>query len=266
MKRTRIPGASLGLALALCAGMAAAGEGRLAAIAGSGVLKVCIQPDNVTVTYRDPLSGQLSGIDITLAAALAGDLGVRAEYIDASAASLADDLEAGRCDIAMSGLARVPDRMPRVRFSMPYLQNHLQAVTTRGKAAIGGWDDLDRPGRVIAVRQDSNAEAVAPRLLQNARLMVVRPPRTREQEVLAGRADAFVTDFPEADRVRRYVDWARVIPAAARTAPLSYAYAVAPGDEPWLQRINAFVAAIRRDGRLASVAGRFRLKPMVIAE
>jgi hypothetical protein len=46
--------------------------------------------------------------------------------------------------------------------------------------------------------------------------------------------------------------------------PLSYAYAVAPGDDAWLARVDRFVADIQRDGRLLEAARAARLEPIVL--
>ena len=45
---------------------------------------------------------------------------------------------------------------------------------------------------------------------------------------------------------------------------LPYAYAVKPGDEAWLQRVDEFVAAIKRDGRLEAAAKRHGLAEIVV--
>jgi len=45
---------------------------------------------------------------------------------------------------------------------------------------------------------------------------------------------------------------------------LPYAYAVKPGDAAWLARVDEFVAAIKRDGRLAAAAKRHGLSAIVV--
>jgi hypothetical protein len=59
-------------------------------------------------------------------------------------------------------------------------------------------------------------------------------------------------------------DWARVIAPEHPISPVSYAYAVAPGDDAWLARIDKFVADIKRDGRLLNAARAFKLEPIII--
>jgi hypothetical protein len=49
-------------------------------------------------------------------------------------------------------------------------------------------------------------------------------------------------------------------------SPLGYAYAVAPGDDAWLARVDRFVADIKRDGRLVKAARTFKLDPVVVTQ
>lgn len=47
--------------------------------------------------------------------------------------------------------------------------------------------------------------------LKNARLITPDTPHAREQEVQAGRADVFMTDFPYTRRMLETTDWARLV-------------------------------------------------------
>ncbi|WP_369124794.1 transporter substrate-binding domain-containing protein [Mucilaginibacter sp. 10I4] len=49
-------------------------------------------PEYYGITYRNPKTGQLSGIDIDIATALGKELGVRVRFVDSSFALLVDKL------------------------------------------------------------------------------------------------------------------------------------------------------------------------------
>ena len=85
-------------------------------------------------------------------------------------------------------------------------------------------------------------------------MVVIKPPQTREQELEAGRVDVFMTDFPYSRRLLDNADWARLVSPTKPFHALPYAYAVKPGDDAWLKRVDEFVAAIKRDGRLEAAA------------
>ncbi len=72
-------------------------------------LRVCIWPDYRGVSFRDPRSGVLSGIDIDMAYALAADIGRTVEFVDSSFAKLIDDPSQSRCDVAMFAVGVTPN-------------------------------------------------------------------------------------------------------------------------------------------------------------
>jgi cyclohexadienyl dehydratase len=189
------------LALLLLAwGAAAAAEtapvGRLERVRAAGVLRVCIWPDYYSITFRNPKSGDLSGIDVELSAAFAKDLGVKVSYVDSSFPAFIGDLLGDRCDIAMFGVGMLPERAARIRFSQPYLRSDIYAVTTRTHPAVKSWDDIDKPGRVVAVQAGTfMAPAVHPgegsavrtcRRLHDR--LPVQPARPRQRRLGPGHA------------------------------------------------------------------------------
>ncbi len=232
-------------------------------IQARGVVKVCIWPDYYGVTWRNPRNQQLTGIDIELSAELARDLKVKLEYVESSFPKLIEDLTGDRCDIAMHAVAVLPARAAKLTFSQPYLQSDIYGVTTRSHR-IKTWDDIDQPGMQVAVQAGTFMEPVMAAALKQARLVVVKPPMTREQELEAGRVDVFMTDYPYSRRLLDNADWARLVPPTQPFHLLPYAYAVKPGDAAWLQRVDAFVATIKRDGRLESAAKRHGLAEILV--
>jgi ABC-type amino acid transport substrate-binding protein len=257
----------------LVAGLAAAGllAASPAVLAGpvldriqaSNTLKVCIWPDYYGITWRNPRTQQLGGIDIVLSAELAKDLKVKLEYVESSFPKLIDDVTGDRCDIAMHAVAVLPARAEKLKFAQPYLQSDIYGITTRA-SRIKGFDDIDKPGVKVAVQAGTFMEPVMAGALKQATMVVVKPPQTREQELEAGRVDVFMTDFPYSRRLLDNADWARLVSPTKPFHTLPYAYAVKPGDDAWLKRVDEFVAAIKRDGRLEAAAKQHGLTEIVV--
>jgi ABC-type amino acid transport substrate-binding protein len=191
---------------------------------------------------------------------------VAVSFVDSSFAHLIDDLTSDRCDVAMFAVGVTPDRAARLRFSRPYLKSDIYAVTTRTNRRIRQWEDIDRPGVVVAVAKGTYHEPVMRERLQHATLKVLDTPFSREHDVEAGRADVFMTDYPYSQRMLRNADWARLVAPPAPYHLTPYAYAVAPGDDEWAARIDRFVADIQRDGRLLSASQRHRLDAIAVLE
>lgn len=231
----------------------------------SGELRVCIWPDYYGISLRDPRTGQLSGIDIDLAAAFAADLQATVRYVDSSFPTVVDDLLTDRCDVAMFAVGMTAQRARVLRFSRPYLQSDIYAITTRSSRVVQRWEDLDRPGVRIAVQAGTFMEPAMRAALKQATLVVVSPPETRERELEAGRVDAFMTDYPYSRRLLDNADWARLVAPPKPFFVLPYAYAVKPGDAAWLAAVDAFVERIQHDGRLQAAARRHGLAEIVRA-
>lgn len=253
------------LAYVIPAGQAGqAGTDRVATVRARGELLVCIWPDYFAISYRNPRNRELEGLDIDMARALAGRLGVRPTFVETNFAEFMDRLEDGACDISMMAVGITQARAQRVAFSKPYLSSPVYAVTTATNARIRLWADIDQPGTVVAVAAGTVMEGLMRDTLRRAELMVVQPPQTREAEIQAGRADVFMSDYPYVRRMVLMHDWARVIEAPGRFGETLYAYAVPRGDVAWLAEVNRFLERARGDGTLARAAQRHGLSAILL--
>jgi cyclohexadienyl dehydratase len=237
---------------------------RLDRIVADGQMKVCIWPDYYAISYRDPRSGVLGGVDVELARALASDLKVGVQFVDSSFATLIADVLGERCDIAMFGIGITPARAEKLRFTSPHLQSDIYAITTRANRRVRDWRDIDRAGVVVAVTRGTYHERVMRERLRSAELMVVESGLAREQEVEAGRADVFMTDFPYSRRMLDHADWSRLISPPAQYHLTPYAWAMKPGDDVWHARVEAFIRDVRRDGRLLEFGRKYGLEPILV--
>lgn len=233
-------------------------------VQAKGAVKVCIWPDYYGVTYRHPKTQMLAGIDIDLSAELGKDLKVRVEYVESSFTALITDLLSDRCDVAMFAVGVLPQRAEKLRFTQPYLRSDIYGITTRSNTVIKQWSDIDKPGVQVAVQAGTFMEPVMAEQLKHAQMVSVKLPATRERELMAGRVDVFMTDYPYSRRLLDNADWARLIEPPSPFYVLPYAYAVRPGDEEWLAEIDAFVSRIKQDGRLQKTAQRNGLSPIVV--
>lgn len=238
-------------------GLPAAGAepaGHLAKVRQSGEVRVCIWPDYYSISYRNTRTGKLEGIDIDMAQQLAHDLGVRVRFVDSSFKTMIDDLTSDKCDVSMHGVAVTPARQEKLVFTRPHLRGGVVAITTKTHPVVREWSDIDREGVVVAAAAGTYMVDVMKAELKLARLVEVATPEAREQEVMSGRADLFVTDYPYSRKMLARHDWAKLLAPSTPLAPASYAYAMAPGDPEWAAAVDSFVARAKTDGRLLAAA------------
>lgn len=236
---------------------------RLATIQARGEVRVCIWPDYYSITFRNPRTGVLEGLDIDMAHAFADDLGVDLTLVDSSFADLIPAMTEDRCDIAMHAVGVRPERAEYMAFSEPYLTSGIYGVSDRNIPAVSTWQDIDKPGRIVVVQKGTYMEPEMRQRLQHATLMVVDQFKAREDAVESGRADVFMTDYPYGRRMVDLTDWGHLLEPPEPVAPTDYAYAVPRGEADWLARVNTFVKAIKADGRLAASAERHGLVPIL---
>jgi cyclohexadienyl dehydratase len=218
-------------------------QSRLYEVTKNKKLRVCQYPLYYSISFRNPKSGQIEGIESGFASFIA-------------------DLQANKCEIGMFGVGATLKRAQAVEFSKPYLVTNIYAVT-RKDGKIKAWEDIDKKGVKAAVSLGSYIEVFMKGYLKNAEMVAVAPPNTREAELVAQRVDVIMTDFPTAIKVTDEFDWATYLLPKEKLAVTPYAYVVPAGDQIWLNYINLFVDTIKLDGRLMQFAKKHKLDPIV---
>jgi ABC-type amino acid transport substrate-binding protein len=235
----------------------------LAAMRARGELLVCATTDQVGLSWRNPRNSEMEGLDTDMARALANRLGLTLRFVETGLIEFIERLESRGCDIAMLGAAILPGRQERVAFSKPYLSSAAYAVAPRESPRVRRWEEIDAPGHVVALAAGSGAEPAMRASLRHAALLVVQPPRSREAEVAAGRADVLIADLAAARRFQTDESM-RVMEPPERFGEVLYAYAVVRGDAAWLAEVNAFLNDSKSDGTLARAAARQGLGSAVV--
>ena len=233
-------------------------------IQASGKIRVCIWPGYFAISYRNPRTQQLEGVDIDMAHALADTLGVKLTFIESSFSKLASNLKNNTCDIAMHGVGIRDSRKPHMEFSQPYLASGIYAVGTKENEEIARWDDIDQDGVIAVVQKGTYMEPVVKERFKQADVSVVDSFKAREQEVMSGRADVFMTDFPYGKRMVALTSWAVLLSPDQPFAKTGYAYAVPKGELEWLKEVDDFLLVMKKTGKLYQFAAKHGLSEIVV--
>ena len=245
-----------------CGAAAQQEHSRLFEITKSHVLKVCNFDGYYAISYRNPTTGQLEGLDVDLARSLAKSLDAKLQFVETNFGTFIADVQANKCDVAMFGIGITFARAQAVEFTHPYLQTGIYAVVRKG-GSIKSWADIDKPGNKVAVTLGSYIEPFMRSYLKHAQLVAIAPPATREQELMAHHVDVEIVDYPTAQKVQSSFDWAQTIAPPTQLLATPMGYAVAPGDQIWLNYLNLFVDTIKRTGELKTLAEKNNLGPIV---
>ena len=213
--------------------------------AAAGSLRVGTSGDYAPFSRR--VDGGYEGFDVAVARAFATERGLALEFVPFEWPDLLSDLEAGRFDVAMSGVTLRPERSLAGRFTVPVAETGAVALV-RGASRARSLADLDGPGVRVAVNRGGHLEGVARARLPRARIETLSPNAAVREALLAGRADAAVSDTLEAPR------WREGAPDLVVLGPFTRdrkAYLVRAGRADLAADLDAWLLAREADGSLA---------------
>ncbi|MBB3603853.1 cyclohexadienyl dehydratase [Mycolicibacterium sp. BK556] len=189
-------------AAAFAATIAASGLAVPPALAGGdpATLKICTTGDYPPLTYRDPATGQYSGVDIDMANDLAAHLGRAPMFVPTTWSTLMADLTSpGTCDIAMGGITDTAQRRLVADVTKPYLSSGKTPMVAAANAGrLSSIEDIDQPGVRVIENSGGTNEQFARQHFPNAALTIWPDNTTIFDQLAAGYADVMVTDAVEA--------------------------------------------------------------------
>jgi polar amino acid transport system substrate-binding protein len=143
---------------------------------------------------KDVVTGELKGVAIDLARALAARLGVELVLVEyPSPPSVLEGLKVGAWDVGLLGID--PSRAAVVDFSPPYLQIDATYLVPAGSSILN-LTDADQTGVRIAVTRKSVEEIVLSRMLKRAELRGVDTISAGFELLRAGNADVLAAPRP----------------------------------------------------------------------
>ena len=189
---------SAAAALVLLAGSALLQPARAGAtldtIHRTGILRVGTTGDYKPFSFRNP-DGTYQGADITMVRRLAARLGARVEFVPTVWAQLNTDYSAGKFDIAVGGVTNLAPRAARGPFTATtYVDGKRPVARCTDRDRFTSVAAINQPGVRVVVNPGASNEEFARANFPRARLTVHPDNPTVSDEIVAGRADVFVTD------------------------------------------------------------------------
>ncbi|HTU99089.1 MAG TPA: transporter substrate-binding domain-containing protein, partial [Luteitalea sp.] len=180
--------------VALFVGIASAesarGDEALDRVRRTGQLRIGI--DATYPPFGMAEGSDFSGFDVDIARAIARELGVRAELINASFDGVFPALQQGTFDLVISAVTITPERSRTLLFSEPYIAAG-QQVVVRSDSAVRGPEDLT--GRLVGVQINTTAQ-FAMEKRPGVRLAKYNTVDLALLDLQHGRIDAVASDGP----------------------------------------------------------------------
>lgn len=238
-------GAALGGAAALFAPRIAnaqtAGRSKLQTIKDRGKLIVGTGSTNPPWHFEDA-SGQLTGMDIDLARLLAKSLfddPTKVEFVLQGSDARIPSLITDKVDIVVQWMTVTPGRAQQVDFTIPYYREGVGLMMLARGGRFSTFDQVKAAGAdaKIGGMQNVFLEEWIHKALPQAKVDAFESPDAALQALNARRVDAYMADqsamrWLMAQAPGRFVD------GGYGWMPNSYASAVKPGDQVWLNWVN----------------------------
>ena len=225
-------------------------------LAPKGELRAALIASNPVLVTRGS-DGQLGGVSVELARALAAKLGVSVRLMPyENPARYNESLGKDEWDVGLA--ARDPSRAEHLAFSDVFMEVDNGYVARPG-LSLKTADEVDRAGIKVAVAQGSAPDGFLTRTLKNAEIVRVPGGLAPAREVLAaGRADVYGENVHLAHRIAAELPGAMVLDGRFNLVQMSIA--VPKHNAAALSIVNEFVRDAKRDGLIAQAIARAGLR------
>lgn len=235
-----------------------------AELAPTGRLRVAVAVAPAASTFfsmRDPATGELRGVAVTLGAHLASQLGVPVEYVVyPNSGELAAAGSTGAWDVSF--MPADDERAAIVDFGPAY--NLFESTyLVRAGSPIASIADVDRPGVRVAAVDNTTTGRSAARQLTTATLVSFRSVEEVQKAILAGEVEAAAMSRASLQALLPALPGARVLPghfhATANTI------AVPKGRPAALEYVTRFIEEAKASGLVRSAFDAIGLTDAVVA-
>jgi len=222
-------------------------QSALSEILRDGKLKVGTTGDWNPMSVRDPATNSYKGYDIDVMTELAKDMGVELEFQATDWKTLVNGIVAG--NYHMTGSASIsPARMKAAGYSDSYIAVEIYPFTLQEKAdKFDGWDSVNNKDVAVATTLGTTFEGYVREWFPDADIKVVEAPARGFQEVIAGRADVFVTSNIEGSTLAEKFPIVQVANTEPR-APSPIAMLLPQDDQIWINYINSWIKIKKLNG------------------
>lgn len=225
-----------------------------------GVLRVGLDP--TYPPFETAENGQLRGIDVDLARALAGELDLEATFVYFGYDGLYDALATEQVDTLMSALVVRVEQTKDFAYSEPYFNAGQVLVVDQEEERIAAMSDLE--GRTLAVELGAQGHVVATQWDRRLPNLTIEPhdgPAQALDAVAQDRADAALVDAISGRLYLAQNEEVKQVGDAVTVEP--FAIVVRKEDEKLLEEINRALASLEENGQLHDIVERWmaRIEP-----
>lgn len=219
----------------------------LHSIINKGELRVGLDPGYMPFEMKDK-KGNIIGFDIDIARAMAKGMGVKLIIVPTAWDGIIAGLLTDKYDIIIAGMTITQKRNIKVCFAHPYISVG-QTLLANKKYAGKTWRDLDKPGYTIVTKIGTTGEIAAKEMFKHAKIRTFDSQSDAAQEVMNGKADAFIYDKPYNAIFYATKGKGKIVHLDKDMTYEPLGFAIRQGDPVFINWLNNFLNQIKKDGR-----------------
>jgi ABC-type amino acid transport substrate-binding protein len=209
-----------------------------------GQITIGVKFDVPPFGFLNPQTDEVEGFDVDLGRAIATELGVEPEFIEAISDNRIPFLQDGTADLILSTMTITTDRDAEIDFSIPYFIAHGRILVPEG-SDIQGIEDLG--GKSVCTALGSTYEATIADQAPEADLQLVDSYSECLELLQNGAVDAVSTDDVILTGMIIQDDTLTMVGDELTTEP--YGAGIADGDTEFKEFVDGVIQAMKDDGR-----------------
>lgn len=202
------------------------------------------------------VDGNPSGVSVDFMNDFGKAYGYDINIVNSSFDGLIPMVQTGKADAVMSSLTITDQRKQSVAFTEPYAMAQL-AILANSQSSINSIDDLNQPGKKVAVKTGSTGDVYATQNLPKADIVRLADESACVTEVVQGKADGFLYDQLTIYRNnQKNPDTTKAVFIPFQQ-PEPWGIAVAKGNDNLLNQLNEFIEKSKKDGEFDRLTAKY---------
>lgn len=233
----------------------------LGAIRARGKVVVGVKKDVRLWGYQDPKTGELSGMEVDLARALANQLGVALELVGLRSVERVDAIQTGRVDVLIATLSDAPERRQLIKIVLPHYYSSGVNLLARKSEKFKDWNELKN--RKICGRRGSFHNRLIT-VKYGADIVAFHSLEWALQTVRDGRCSGLAYDDTSIATLLQLPEWGQTFEMPMRSlynTPWAIAIDRRNAGTTLEQAISAAIIGWHRDGTLARLEKTWSIPP-----
>ena len=198
--------------------------------------------------YED---GDIVGIDVEIAKAIAAKLGMELQIEDMAFDAIIPAVTSGKADFGAAGMTVTEERQRSVEFTDTYANSN-QVAIVKEDSDITGSDAL--AGKIIGVQLGTTGDALATEI-KDATVERYNKGLEAVQSLTQGKIDAVVIDQATAEAFVKKTEGIKIL--EEKMTEEEYAIAIKKGNMELVEKMNEAIKELKEEGKIDEIVAKY---------